>query len=1102
MSFAIFVDFGAGYTDIAEHCRNLAKMQRLHSDLAPCVNTCSFIVDDPTTANLFLTSATYLPMYVEKDAVAWFVGLVRPTYGAQVSANLDSLSVECVDKSITLQKKIGTSLYYNGFAVCDPDTKAASILHQLFYAAGFADAELDLSLINETITTYAQASSDGASYWDAIAELCREFGYTYDVGDDGIVYLTDLYPTTYTPGLIEDRDIYHSMTIDRQETQTEAVRVTWHPTVTLTNRIVFEDTTGSDGTTGCKIDVAATGYYPEGAGTGDVFCEYQLDGYEILTVLAAELLFNANGVTEDTFTPGYKRALLKLYSAGGGTITQLRIRGNAICRDQQTIYRSVRYNVPASEKVLDVEAKWLSTSTQAQRLSSGLASWYDFADFLYSWPADAALTLGGIYTLEDAVLDISTDVRIVEIKKDEWGELQIAAEGMSAYTVGAVSRDDAVGTSPATAAAKAASEPTYAYDGLGALPYEGWDSIPAGAELFDLRQPDCKSSTMREPTTKEIVFLPGKLRDELGTEYDNLWSKFPGLGTIGVFKATTNLITDPEDLTTANWANNNSTDAASSLSFQGKKFTKIIGDNSAATARMYQSIVVAATPYAIRATFHKGSSTASDANTSFWLYHADAATIRVSILIPWDGSAPVVANGTLISYKWYGDVVEVLAQGAACDAGTGRVYIGMDRAGGGNIPTTDYIYVTAIQLEASAYPTPYTPTSRAAGGLVYPYEWAQTGAIECLVWPRFDKDVATDRVIFDCYGGTGRIHLWYDEGMNRWYFHVTDGVDDVTLASDAVAANVDLWRWWHFKVWWDSVANVWGWNIDGVVEDTSTTALAPLDLLSQLQIGNTPGYSYQADSQITDFVILPTADVSTAHFDRGVPWFDPSERTNATQSVRINRSGIRLHNAGLTITDDFGRLIDISNRTGLLARDAAGTIIHNLPQSPVLPGEFLPAGHHFGKLNATYLSTVTISYTDANTSRAEWSAVDNPSLAGFIPTSIGPITGVWCACSLSHNLAAAKIQAVTGSYTFVVPCFVYNTVPSTLYGAVAGMGSSARVAAVQVSGNLVGIGWFPVFYVGSDPRISWVVRMVFSLMVAASANYYSTAELRVIGITI
>ncbi|KKK55064.1 hypothetical protein LCGC14_3078330, partial [marine sediment metagenome] len=113
--------------------------------------------------------------------------------------------------------------------------------------------------------------------------------------------------------------------------------------------------------------------------------------------------------------------------------------------------------------------------------------------------------------------------------------------------------------------------------------------LPSGAELFDLNQPDCVSSDGRVPTDKEIVYFPGKVSEnQVPNVHDNPHSKFAGRGVIGMFKATTNLVTDPEDLTTGNWTNINSTDELSDFYIGGKRFTKVI-NSGANTGYVYQN---------------------------------------------------------------------------------------------------------------------------------------------------------------------------------------------------------------------------------------------------------------------------------------------------------------------------------------------------------------------------------------------------------------------------------------------------------------------------------------------------------------------------------
>ena len=153
MNWTVKVNFGAGLVDLQDDwdVESILKTQILHKSLRPTVNYCTFNVTDKTLANSFLTTTADIPIIVQKDAADWFVGIIRHNYDAEIGADFKELKVEAVDKSILLQKKVDTSIAYEGFKVGNPSSKAASVLHQFFYEAGIIDAELDLSLVDKII---------------------------------------------------------------------------------------------------------------------------------------------------------------------------------------------------------------------------------------------------------------------------------------------------------------------------------------------------------------------------------------------------------------------------------------------------------------------------------------------------------------------------------------------------------------------------------------------------------------------------------------------------------------------------------------------------------------------------------------------------------------------------------------------------------------------------------------------------------------------------------------------------------------------------------------------------------------------------------------
>jgi len=969
MAWYVGVDFGAGLVDLSAHTHGVSKTQRLHSGLRSTVNTCSFRVDNATIANTFLTSDTYCPVTITKDAAAWFKGYVRPTFGAQVSAGLDSLEVECVDAGILLEKLVEDPVSYASYKVCDTTTKTASILHQLFYAAGISDSDLSLTTIDKTIACYAIDPAEKTTYWDAISELCFEHGYVFYVNNAGVFVLADLFPLSYSPGSLEDADVYHGLKVQKQERQYEAARVEWHPQTTLTNRVVFEDTTGGDGKLPCRIDLDPGGYYPEGAGTGDVYCEYRLDDYEIIKVTGAALKLSASGVATVTFTPGYKRALLKLYSASGGTIKGLLIRGNAVVRDLCQIRRSVRYVVPDSERVFEYAAKWILTAADAERLSNGIAKWYEFADYTYEFPTEEGLAPGSYWTLdESAVLGIATDIRVVEVTENEHGELHVSAEGMDEYTVTSASEQDSVG-----AGAPGVRIP-FELNEDAESPYEGWEAIPDDSELFDLRQPDCVSSLGRKPYAKVCSFFPGKGQNQVGTEYNSPHAKFSGLGAVGTFVGTTNVVQSPEDWTNSTyWITSTATVSLSSEYFQDRRFSLVTAAGSSSGC-VYQAFapgaIGAAGSKSTTITIKKGSG-----NPRVGMYDWGVGWIFLA-MVTWSTKTIsfTSGSGTITHQEWWGDdIVELSITWTLTNAGNTHKFYAYGGTVDGN-----YNYYTAAQVESVAYATPYTPTTRANAGVVsWKIAAALTGTVEFWFRPWFNYDTGANRYVWlwgaSASGLSSSVWLRYLQSGDNWEALIyLDGSNYRKVEMAAVASNAALWKWWHFKIIWDipnQSIRMW---VDGVEQTTTSSAgtvsgMTPQQELMQVGFAASAGAN-SADGLFADLLLQPgiTTDTSVTHCTGGVPWYDPTEVANVVQSVRISEAGIRRHNAIDTWTDDRNRSIEISPAAGMLAKDAAGTVIHDIPTAPVLVGAY-PMGHfyEFKHDDAAYtlVDSTTFGYT-------------------------------------------------------------------------------------------------------------------------------------------
>lgn len=208
-----------------------------------------------------------------------------------------------------------------------------------------------------------------------------------------------------------------------------------------------------------------------------------------------------------------------------------------------------------------------------------------------------------------------------------------------------------------------------------------------------------------------------------------------------------------------------------------------------------------------------------------------------------------------------------------------------------------------------------------------------------------------------------------------------------------------------------------------------------------------------------------------------------------------------MHNAGLTITDNLNRMIDISNRTGLLAKDAAGTIIHDIPNAPIL-NDMVYGGHWLWKLTpASYISNIDVSWNDNATNRSGNSAITNVNLSNYLSGNSnvkGAVVQIVC----SAYIPATKVAIHSRCLSSACFCTSYNTIP-TLHAMVAfAIDGWAEVATnwFEVRGIIQTA--MPVVYNASIPYISWYCSYYFEGMLNPVATYWANVNLYLQGFLI
>lgn len=456
MSWQIQVDFqdGSGYRDITSLVKihTFQKKEILWNRLKPTINTLSFeLIRDTAILTLLLTEEAEPIINVTENGSAYFQGYIRPNYNLTVySNNIGDTKIECVDNGKRLQKKIDTSFQLSNYKVCDTVTTSASIIHHLLGLAGYSAGEINVTDIDKTID-YLPVIRGEMSYFDLIEKVLFEFGYVFYHDASGDFRLYNFLPedtsTTNILGNTETvRNIEGEIGIRKALEDYEGVDISWYNHETISNAIVFSDTSGGDANKKCNIAVPAGDFYPYADGTIEAFADYQMNGREIVTVLTPSLSVTKDAdIVTNTFTNQYKRALIELENTGIVTryITKLDIVGTAIVKGNLGIEK--RRNVASTEKIFKYEMRHCSNQADAQKLSIGLARYYRYSDFIYYLRSRENFEIGDFIDIEDDYLSIDNRCVLVEKTEQIINETTKAynykLEGISEYTAESVTSE-------------------------------------------------------------------------------------------------------------------------------------------------------------------------------------------------------------------------------------------------------------------------------------------------------------------------------------------------------------------------------------------------------------------------------------------------------------------------------------------------------------------------------------------------------------------------------------------------------------------------------------------------------------------------------------
>ncbi len=459
MSWTVIFDFqdGSGARDITNLVllKSLSRKKQLHNNLKPVTDTCSFsITYDSTIINLLLTATKDVLVNIKKNTADYFSGIVRLNFTGNVkTAAVQPFKIECVDYGeYYLKKKIKTVAALSNYKVSDTTNTATSIIHYLLADAGMVSGNILPDDILTTIDYFVISDSD--TCWSKLEALLFEMGYVFYFDASGNFKTHDLFPATTTTSNILDSstNMLGSLGIKKKPEQYEGVSIKWWTHETLTNAIIFNDTTGGNDSNSCNIDVAAGDYYPNGAGDHPIYSTYKVDDRELVVAKNVDLSSGLSleaGLSVITATDYFTKARLEIHNpqTTSRKITQFKIYGDAVVKGDLNITKVI--NVTGSTKLKDIKTNYITDSATALRLVSGLGLFYRYSDFAYTCKSTDDFSIGDIVEVKDSISGIDVFCRVVIRRENSvTSEIAYLLEGVSEYAA-QTTEDTAEHTQPA-----------------------------------------------------------------------------------------------------------------------------------------------------------------------------------------------------------------------------------------------------------------------------------------------------------------------------------------------------------------------------------------------------------------------------------------------------------------------------------------------------------------------------------------------------------------------------------------------------------------------------------------------------------------------------
>lgn len=446
-TYNIYIDYGSGWIDITSYVLDgsLAKTETLFDKEAKAtINTATFDLQMTTSIAqmlLGLSNSAAVKVRIYKDSSYWFTGYMRPVTEFTVSNSEKIIKIECVDTSWLLsQRKLASTILRmpsDNMVVCRSGGGSTSLVHGLLSAAGWSWGYNVPDILDSV--AYYKADKESQTIFDLLCDLLYGFHRSFYVDEEGKFRIYDWGPSSITSaGIFNSSNIVKELKVERDDTEYDSAVAKWYKTTALSNQMVVN----SDPLYGVvEIKYNGNKFPPDGAEWWDWSVE-NTDLKKIIGISNANSRFFVNSVKApvvnkwfpmnrwvpenemgdwDPFIRlsfpvqhdyGKLRTKFQIYSVSYAyKVSSFQVFADLVYRIKMA---DVYYPASGRSNTKELKIDTLYSEAAANALVGAVYKRITIGSRKYRFKSLESAGVGGYYTVQNAILNISQVVRIVE----------------------------------------------------------------------------------------------------------------------------------------------------------------------------------------------------------------------------------------------------------------------------------------------------------------------------------------------------------------------------------------------------------------------------------------------------------------------------------------------------------------------------------------------------------------------------------------------------------------------------------------------------------------------------------------------------------------